>query len=84
MPNKSSTIKLASFLRGSAGLEGTLAASHTGGFFDLFRKSVGLLWTSDQPIAVVLPTQDSTVQNDADKLPCLKRDSKLRSQRPGE
>jgi hypothetical protein len=28
-------------------------------------------WTSDQPVARPLPTQDNTTQKDADKHPCL-------------
>jgi hypothetical protein len=38
-------------LRDSTVLETTLSASDTGAFLILFRHSVGLLWTSDQPIA---------------------------------
>jgi hypothetical protein len=35
---------------GSTILERTLAASHTTGFLILFRRVVGLLWKSDQPV----------------------------------
>jgi hypothetical protein len=38
--------------------------------------------TSDQPVARPLPTQDNTTQKDADKHPCLERDSNPRSQQP--
>jgi hypothetical protein len=37
---------------------------------------------SDQPIARPLPTQDNTTQKDADKHPCLERDSNPQSQQP--
>jgi hypothetical protein len=33
---------------------------------------------SDQPVARPLPTQDNTTQKDADKHPCLERDSNPR------
>jgi hypothetical protein len=36
--------------------------------------------TSDQPVARPLPTQDNTTQTDADKHPCLERDSNPRFQ----
>jgi hypothetical protein len=39
-------------------------------------------WTSDQPVARPLPTQDNTTQKDADKHPSLERDSNPRSQQP--
>jgi hypothetical protein len=38
--------------------------------------------TSDQPVARPLHTQDNTTQKDADKHPCLERDSNPRSQQP--
>jgi hypothetical protein len=37
---------------------------------------------SDQPVARPLPTQDNITQKDADKHPCLERDSNPRSQQP--
>jgi hypothetical protein len=37
-------------------------------------------WTGDRPVARPLPTQDSTIQRNADTYPCLKRDSNPRSQ----
>jgi hypothetical protein len=37
---------------------------------------------SDQPVARPLPTQDNTIQKDADKHQCLERDSSPRSQQP--
>jgi hypothetical protein len=37
---------------------------------------------SDQPVARPLPTQGNTTQKDADKHPCLERDSNPRSQQP--
>jgi hypothetical protein len=40
------------------------------------------LWTSDQPVARPLPTQNNATQKDADKHPCLERDSNPRFQQP--
>jgi hypothetical protein len=37
---------------------------------------------SDQPVARPLPTQNNSAQTDADKHPCLERDSNPRSQQP--
>jgi hypothetical protein len=56
-----------------------LVASHTGGFFVYSRHSVGLLWTSDPPIAkaYTYSGQHNTVEG---KHPCLKRDCNPRSQ----
>jgi hypothetical protein len=34
----------------------------------------------DEPVARPVPTQDNTTQKDADKYPCLMRDSNPRSQ----
>jgi hypothetical protein len=39
-------------------------------------------WTSNQPVARALPTQDNTTQEDADKHPYFERDSNPRSQQP--
>jgi hypothetical protein len=39
-------------------------------------------WTSDQPIARPLPTQENTTQKDKDRHPCLQRDSNLWSKCP--
>jgi hypothetical protein len=50
-------------------------------FLELFRHS-RTPWTSDQPVARPLPTQDNTTQKDADRHPCLERDSNPRSQQP--
>jgi hypothetical protein len=59
---------------GSTVLERTLAASHTGDFFNLFRHLVGLLSTSDQSVAKI-STYTGQHNTDGDKPPCLKRDS---------
>jgi hypothetical protein len=56
-----------------------------GRFRNLFRHLIGLLWTSDRPVAKATTyTQDNTTQKDEDKHPCLKRDSHPRSQRPSD
>jgi hypothetical protein len=47
-------------------------------FLELFRHG-RTPQTSYQPVARPLPTQDNTTQKDADKHPCLKRDSNPRS-----
>jgi hypothetical protein len=57
----------------------TLAAPHRR-FLELFYTYGRTPWTSDQPVARPLPTQDNTTQKDADKHPCLQRDSNPRSQ----
>jgi hypothetical protein len=77
-------IIFSSFLRSSTVLERTLAASHAGGFFNLFRHLVGFLWTSDQPVAKTYTYTGQQTQNDKDKCPCLKRETKPRSQRPSD
>jgi hypothetical protein len=53
-----------------------------GRFLNLFRHSVGLLWTSDRTVAKasIHTGQDNTESRD--KHPCLKRDSNPRSQHP--
>jgi len=42
------------------------------------QQSVGLLWTSDQPVAKASTWQHTTITTD--KHPCLRRDSKPQSQ----
>jgi hypothetical protein len=52
-------------------------------FLELFRHMVGLLGRVISPSqGLYLPTQDNTTQKDADKHPCLERDSNPRSQQP--
>jgi hypothetical protein len=63
-------------LSGSTALERTLAVSHSGGFLILFRHLVGLLWTSDKPVA------KASTYTDEDKHPCFRWDSNPRSCRP--
>jgi hypothetical protein len=55
----------------------TLAAPHTLCFVYLFRHSVGLLWTRDQPVA-----EASTYTGQHNKHPCPERDSNPRPQQP--
>jgi hypothetical protein len=50
-------------------------------FLELFRHTVGLLGRVISP-SQGLPTQSNTTQKDADKHPCLERDSNPRSQQP--
>jgi hypothetical protein len=50
-------------------------------FLELFRYGM-TPWTSDQPVARPLPTQDNATQKDADKHPCVERDSNPRSRQP--
>jgi hypothetical protein len=71
-----------SFIIESTVLVRTLAASH-GRFRDLFRHSVGLRWTSDQPVAKAFTY---TGQHNSERRghPCLKRDSNSRYQRPND
>jgi hypothetical protein len=61
-----------SFISDSIFLVRTLAASH-GMFCNLFRYSVGLLWTSDKPIAKAstYTGEHNTERWDEDKHPCL-------------
>jgi hypothetical protein len=49
-------------------------------FLEVFRHMVGLLGRVISPSQ--LPAQDNTTQKDADKHPCLERDSNSRSQQP--
>jgi hypothetical protein len=48
------SVNIHSFARGSVVLERSLVVSHTGGFLIyVFRKLVGLFWTSDQHFSMV-------------------------------
>ena len=42
--------------------------------------SVGLLWTSDQPVAKTSTWQHTTIKRDRERHPCPRRDSKPQSQ----
>jgi hypothetical protein len=66
--------KLADKPISSGGLRGELFFWQ---FMNLFYHSVGLLEWEDKSTAKPVPTQDNTLQKDADTHPCLKWDLNL-------
>jgi hypothetical protein len=59
-------------------------ASQTEGFFNLFRHSVGLLWTSDRPVAKASTYAGQQNKEKLEQTSCLKRDTNPRCQRPSD